>query len=169
MNIPTDIAALTALFEKLGAKEPDIWANSHTQENIPQFQRFLFLRQAWQHVLDEDNTTWIEQRIQNAELNPNAPYAGIGHALKNCIQQGIAPQDLTAIARGVQAEMLFNLCYLLENPAFSESELQNFAWGLFEVDENDNPLPPRIGALHESVLETDPTGREMRPNNTLLS
>jgi hypothetical protein len=41
----------------------------------------------------------------------------------------------------------------------------NFAWGLFRVGETGDPIQPRIGGLHESVLETDPTGREKRPRN----
>jgi hypothetical protein len=59
--------------------------------------------------------------------------------------------------------MLFQLCYTLDDPNFSEAELADFGCGLFQVDEDDNPMPPRIGGLHESVLDTDPTGREMRP------
>jgi hypothetical protein len=61
---------------------------------------------------------------------------------------------------------LFNICYLLDDPNFAEQELEEFAWGLFEVDENDNPIGARIGSLHESVLATDPTGREMRPSGS---
>jgi hypothetical protein len=35
-------------------------------------------------------------------------------------------------------------------------------WELFEVDSTGKPLHP-VDGLHESVLDTDPTGREMRP------
>jgi len=45
----------------------------------------------------------------------------------------------------------------------TEKELSDFAWGLFQLDGDGTPVPPCIGGLHESVLETDPTGREMRP------
>jgi hypothetical protein len=38
-------------------------------------------------------------------------------------------------------------------------------WALFEVDDNGRPLR-EIGMLQESVLETDPTGREMRPRSS---
>jgi hypothetical protein len=163
MNVPDDIASLSALFEKLGAKDSKSWASSQIKEGIPQLQRFLFLRQAWSTILDEDNIKWIEGEIQNTEKNPSGPYAGVGSALKHAIAKGVSPQDLTDIARGIQAQMLFQICYLLDDPSFSEPELQDFSWGLFEVDEEDNPIQPRIGGLHESVLETDPTGREMRP------
>jgi hypothetical protein len=163
MDIPSDLRALSALFEKFGATEPESWARSQIEEGIPQLQRFLFLRQAWKRVLSEHNTTWIDREISEAEKYPTGPYAGVGQALKRVVAAGASRQDLTDIARGVQAEMLFRLCYLLEDPDFRESELESFGWGLFEVDEDDNPKQPRIGSLHESVLETDPTGREMRP------
>ncbi|MES2206217.1 MAG: hypothetical protein V4525_05390 [Pseudomonadota bacterium] len=165
MHIPTDIEQLTELFKKFGAKDPELLAESQIKEEIPQLQRFLFLRQAWKRILEEHETDWIQQEIKNSETFPDAPYSGIGLALKKCIQKGIAPQELTNIARGIQAQTLFHLCYLLDAPSFAENELQNFAWGLFAVDENDNPYLPRINALHESVLETDPSGHEMRPQN----
>jgi hypothetical protein len=37
-------------------------------------------------------------------------------------------------------------------------------WVLAQVDEDGDLIGP-IGGLHESVLETDPTGREMRPRS----
>jgi len=163
MNVPDDIASLSALFEKLGAKDSKSWASSQINEGIPQLQRFLFLRQAWSNILDEDNIKWIDSQIEDAERNPSGPYAGVGSALNRVLAMGVSPQDLTDIARGIQAQMLFQICYLLDDPGFSEPELQDFSWGLFEVDEDDNPVQTRIGGLHESVLETDPTGREMRP------
>jgi hypothetical protein len=63
----------------------------------------------------------------------------------------------------MQAQFLFSLCYLLDDPMLTEEELSDFGWGLFEVDTDGRPVPRCIGGLHESVLETDPTGREMRP------
>lgn len=163
MNIPSDTRKLTQLFKKFGARDPELWASSQTKEGIPQLQRFLFLRQAWRSVLEEKNLAWIDREVQRSEGYPSGPYAGVGAALKRCLTRGVPAQDLTDIARGVQAQMLFQLCYLLDDPAFAESELADFSWGLFEVDGDDKPIGPRIGSLHESVLGTDPTGREMRP------
>jgi hypothetical protein len=39
-------------------------------------------------------------------------------------------------------------------------------WGLFEVSE-DGKVGRPIQGLHESVLQTDPTGREMRPKDAV--
>jgi hypothetical protein len=51
----------------------------------------------------------------------------------------------------------------LEDPGDVEPEVADMAWQLFLIDdENGTPITP-IGALIESVLETDPTGRYMMP------
>jgi hypothetical protein len=62
----------------------------------------------------------------------------------------------------MQAELLFGLCYLLDGHDASEPEVADVFWCMFQTDGNGKALRS-FGALHESVLETDPTGREMRP------
>jgi hypothetical protein len=163
MELPTSQSELADLFRKFGARDPESWASSQLQEGIPQLQRFLFLRQAWANVVAEDDISWIGKAMQQTEREANAPYGDIGRVLRSCLAKGISAQDLTSLARALQAEFLFSMCYLLDDPTFRERELQDFSWGLFEVDADGKPIPPRIGGLHESVLETDPTGREVRP------
>ena len=51
--------------------------------------------------------------------------------------------------------LLYKLCYLLDDPGDVEEEVMNITWGLFQTDEEGNPLD-LIGGLHESVLETAP-------------
>lgn len=53
---------------------------------------------------------------------------------------------------------------MLEDNGLTEPELEGIGWGLFQTDEEGNALAP-IYSLHESVLDVDPTGREMRPKN----
>jgi hypothetical protein len=60
-------------FEKLGAGDADGWARSQLEENIPQLARFLFLRQAWRAIVDEDDSTWITNAITRAESRPHGP------------------------------------------------------------------------------------------------
>ena len=142
-------------------------ARSQLDEGIPQLQRFLFLRQAWRNVVREDNVDWVQREVQRARQDPDGPDAGVGQALARCVEKGVSADDITDIVRGMQAQLLFKLCYLLDDPLFPEKALRDFAWGLFEVDDDGNPIPPRIGGLYESVLETDPTGREVRPRNVV--
>jgi hypothetical protein len=157
-----DQKKLTALFEKLGARDPEGWARSQFEEGIPQLARFLFLRQAWRAVVSEGDSGWIAGAIASAEARPSDPYAGVGHALRSLRARGATNEELTDLVRGMQAELLFQICYLLEDPGDLEPDVEDVTWSLVETDEEGNVLDD-IRGLHESVLEMDPTGREMRP------
>jgi hypothetical protein len=162
MTIPADIKGLAALFAKLGAPDPESWARSQVNEGIPQLARYLFLRQAWRSVVAEDDSSWIDRVIQHAETGPEQPYAGAGHALRQLRAKGATDREITDLVRAMQAELLFSFCYLLEDPAIEEAEASEVTWTLVQTDSEGNVLGA-IDGLHESVLETDPTGREMRP------
>lgn len=162
MKLPSTKEELTNLFRQLGARDPEAWASSPIEEGIPQLQRFLWLREAWKLVVPDDNLDWIDAEIKYAETRLEDPYAGVGVALKRCLEKGVERETLKEVVRGMQAQFLFGLSYMLEDPSFPESEVKTLSWGLFETDEDGNPLV-HIGGLHESVLETDSTGTEMRP------
>ncbi len=148
---------LTSLFEKLGARNPEEWARSQMTEGIPQLARFLFLRQAWRGVVSPSDPTWIDASLQGYKTNPDAPYAPVGKAIETLQAKGATEQELTELVRGMQAELLFNLCCLVEGPGEVEEEVSDVAWGLFLLDDEDQPVQS-IEGLHESVLETDPAG-----------
>jgi hypothetical protein len=161
-----NLQELTALFRKLGADDPEGWARSQIREDIPQLARFLFLRQAWKLVVSEDDREWISAAQGD---DPNAPGGDLGPAIGRILAAGGAESDLTKIVRVMQWKLLFGLCYLLDDPdhmrdecEIFEKEARDILWCLFQVDENDHPVAV-VGGLHESVLETEPTGREMRP------
>ena len=157
-----NLAALTALFRKLGAPNPESWAQSQLTEGIDQLSRFVFLRQAWRQVPPATDTSWMEAQVAAAEKRSDQPGAGAGHALKRLLADGANREDLHTVVRTMQWELLHGLCYLLDDPGTLEPEVENLQWALVRVDEDGNAVGP-IGGLHESVLETDPTGREMRP------
>jgi hypothetical protein len=161
--IPTKLAALTRIFEIAGAKNPASWARSELQGKIPQLARFMFLRQAWRRVVSEDDTAWIDTSIAASRHDSEAPGASLGPALERCLANGGSREDLLQVARIAQWQLLHAICYLLSDPSIEEPELQHVAWALVEVDPEGRP-GREICALHESVLETDPTGREMRPS-----
>jgi hypothetical protein len=160
-----DEQSLTALFRRLGAPHPEAWARSQLAEGIPQLARYLFLRQAWKNVVPEGDSTWISIAIDRAAANPDEPYAGVGHALRKLKELGAGDAEITDLVRGMQGELLYSICYLLDDPGELEDDISHINWTLAEVDEEGNLLAG-IGGLHESVLETDPTGREMRPRPT---
>jgi hypothetical protein len=82
---------------------------------------------------------------------------GIADALEHRAPQVVVEMDLV---RGAQTELLFQFCYFLEDPGIEEDV--DMCWALVQMNQDGEVLGP-IGGLHESVLETDPTGREMRP------
>lgn len=166
MSIPNDPNELTKLFRELGARDPEVWASSQSSEGISQLHRFLFLRQAWERVISEGDDAWIDREMANAEKHPGQPFAGIGQALSRMETKGVAREDIVDLARGMQARLLFDLCYLLDDPSLLEPSVENFGWALVQTDEHFEPTTEVIPGLHESVLDTDPTGREMRPRHS---
>ncbi|HVY07704.1 MAG TPA: hypothetical protein VHB46_17140 [Burkholderiales bacterium] len=162
----TKTSRLTRLFELAGADDPESWAKSEVDEGIPQLARFLFLRQAWRQVVADGDVKWIDREIQLSKRSPDAPGAGLGLSLSRLLSSGASREDLTELARAVQWQLLHGLCYQLSDPAIEEPELSDVGWGLFEVIE-DGKVGRPIEGLHESVLETDPTGREMRPKDAV--
>lgn len=153
---------LTALFRKLGAPDPESWARSQHDEGIDQLSRFVFLREAWKAVVGPDDLGWIDRLIASSKRRPNDPCAGIGPALERLLAAGADRNDLQEVVRVMQYELLFSLCYLLEDPGTLEPEVAELSWRLVRT----NPAGDVIGTvdgLHESVLSLDPSGREMRP------
>ena len=160
---------LLATFKKLGIKNPELYAKAEVDENLPTLAGYLFVRQAWRcGVIREDDPFWTGLAAQDPGTQPEEPEhpneacGGFGAALNRIMNKGVDPQDLIEVIRDVQYEALFDFCKLLWDPGDIEPEAKDVGWGLFEVDQEGNPLRPMHG-LYESVLGLDPTGREMRP------
>ena len=156
------IEELIALFRKLGAPDPEAWARSQIDEGIDQLARYVFLRQAWKSVVLPDDTSWIDALIASAKARPTDPGAGAGPSLQRLLAAGADRKDIHEVVRVMQWELLFSLCYLLEDPGELESEIADMSWRLMRTSRDGACIGP-IGGLHESVLETEPAGREMRP------
>jgi len=159
------INELSEIFEKLGADDPSAWAASEVTENFPQLARFLFLRQAWRRIVPEGDTSWIEREIEWASANPGRPTSGLGVSLGNLLALGAKKDDINEVIRVMQYRLLHDLCYLLEDPGDVEDEVKDIYWQLYEMNSKGKPSRV-IGGLYESVLSMDPTGREMRPNES---
>lgn len=160
------LSALSKKFSLLGASDPESWAASQLSEDIPQLHRFLFLKQMWELVVSEDDESWIEQYVSSYRNEPGAPFSGAGRAIERMLAKGVARTDIVDLVRATQVELLSGLCYRLEDPSFSpdtEDLAEGIGWALVTTNDEFEPTSEMIGGLHESVLETDPTGREMRP------
>ena len=165
MSKEQEIQRLTEHFRDLGAPDPEGWARSQVKEGIPQYARFVFLRQMWRNVIADGDTSWIDPEIRRAERKPREPGAGIGPALKRMLAAGVAREDIAEVVRVMQWQTVFHIAYQLSDPgvvSYPSNETPRVNWTLFEVDDDGRPLHP-IDGLYESVLDTDPTNREMRP------
>lgn len=163
MSVPSEVERLTELLRRAGAPNPERWATSQIGEGVNQLHRFIFLRQAWRGVVSEGDRSWISKAVKAAEADPDAPFTGVGLALSRLLNLGANQNDLVDVVRGMQAQLLFHICYLLDDPSIDECELSGIGWALVETDADLEPTARKMGGLHESVLETDPSGREMRP------
>jgi hypothetical protein len=169
MQIPEDVESLAALFKRLGARNAEAWARSQVDEGINQLGRFLFLRAAWRTVINDGDVSWIQDCVARSKRDPNAPGAAAGAALERLLATGASRDDLATVARVMQWQTLFGLCHLLSDPGVLEEEVKDYAWYLMGADMESDEQLGSIDGLHESVLETDPTGREMRPVGSILS
>jgi hypothetical protein len=156
------IEKLTSLFRELGAPDPEGWARSQIDEGIDQLARYVFLRQAWRRVVPPEDASWIDAQIASAKARPSSPGAGAGLALQRLLAAETDRKDIHEVVRVMQWELLFSLCYLLEDPGELEPEIADMSWRLMRTND-DGACIGIIGGLHESVLETEPAGREMRP------
>lgn len=157
---------LIALFKSLGAHAPEELIQYLPEDPSTQLARYMFLKQAWDCVAREGDTQWIDEAVARSNKHPAEPYAGLGLVLQKLLAAGIARDDITELSRCLQAGMLFRIAYLLDGRAYQVKGLEHINWSLVRTDEEGNPTAEQIGGLHESVLETDPTGREMRPRDT---
>ncbi|SFR55687.1 hypothetical protein SAMN04488005_2860 [Yoonia tamlensis] len=160
--------ALTEIFSALGARAPEQLAVSQVSEGIPQLHRYLFLKQAWAQTVDEQDDSWIDREVEAARRHPDAPFSGKGHAIGRMLELGVARSDIVDVVRNAQAEMITGLCYLLDDPSLTpedEERVGALGWALVVTNDEFAPTDEVIGGLHESVLDTDPTGREMRPRS----
>jgi hypothetical protein len=116
-------------------------------------------------VCSESDDSWIERQIAHSRRQPDEAYAGV-RALEKLLALGADRRDLVDLVRGTQAEALFSFSYLLSDPHLLSDEVEevrDIGWALVETDAEWNPTDRGIGGLHESVLQMDPTRREMRP------
>jgi hypothetical protein len=161
------LSELTELFRELGAPDPESWARSQFQEGIRQLARFSFLKAAWRGVVQEGDVDWIEQEVDRYQKDANGVAAGAGRALSRLLDSGASADNLTQLVRRMQWQTLFHVCGTIDdcghdyhNPWRPD---EHWHLVLHEDLEKCQFTNADVGGLHESVLELDPTGREMRP------
>jgi hypothetical protein len=160
------VEGLAAAFRKLGFSEEESRRKAEYQVSSerPELARMSFLKCAWAGVISEGNSEWIERRIESFRRDPNGEGSGAGRALELLLRIGANPNDLTDLVRAMQHETLSEVCCVIDNcgDTYNDPFNPKAHWHLV-LSEVCPPEKNDVGGLHESVLETDPTGREMRP------
>lgn len=146
------VEELTQLFHKLGIREPEMWAQAELQERLGNLPRMGFLSQAWAEIPATlaELSHWAEATANDRN---NAALAAATERLRAA---GAINEDLLAMVRGLMGEFLFRISYLLDDPSFTDEQLQEcIRWGFYEETDWG---PRRIGGIHELVWSADPLG-----------
>jgi hypothetical protein len=151
---------LTRIFTEAGAKDPESWANSQYNEGINQLGRFSFLKCITSEWLQENQFDWIDNHISSNSDNFGNPCSQLGRALSEMILKGVSKESIIGLIRVIQYETLHHVCSTIDLSIDIQTPVSE--WGLFEIDKNNTPTSA-INGLHESLLEFDPSGNEMRP------
>ena len=122
----------------------------------------MFLKGAWQLVVSDEDTSWIDSLLQNVPSGSSDPFADAAHSIRAMLDAGVSKSVIARLVRAVQSEFLSDLCYMMDDPGSIEGNDECVDWSLIENDDDGNP-GRIINGLHESVIETDPTGRECEP------
>lgn len=140
------IAKLAERFRRLGAAEAELRARSEIKENIPQLTTFVLLREFWKRVVPEGDRTWPRRCYGTND-------DGRGGALRRVLDR-VDRDDLTAIVRAMQIDLLRELVCVIDGLFNLGPELRDVRWGFFELDEQGRPVRP-IDCLHELIDDED--------------
>lgn len=182
-----NVWALAETFRALGAGDPEGWAASEVEEDIPQLARFLFLRRlwrsAWQWKLppedwfaevepepsgggdveeDDDTPTLVagayDGGTQDGDGDP--PFLAAQQAVKRILAAGANPDDLREVARAIFLHTAFDAVQTVDEGHDPQAGEGMPGWLLTEVG-GDLVLTGRvIPDLHEDLLTTEPDETE---------
>jgi hypothetical protein len=129
----------------------------------PNVARVLFQLAAWDLVIDgrtvEGEPAWIEGWMRWARSR-DEPQQGTAAVIERILASGAAAEDLAAVVRAMQVDLLVNLCGLLDCEGlrrYDEAAPNHptSGWRLVEIDSDHNALEP-IECLQEGIEDFDP-------------
>jgi hypothetical protein len=181
----SDFDALVEKFRALGAGDPEGWAASEAEEDIPQLARFIFLRRlwrsAWQWTLppeewfaevepapgdeepadeDDDTPTLVRGDAEEADADGDPPFFAAQQAVRRILAAGADPEDLREVARAIFLHTAFDAVQTVDEGHDPQAGEGMPGWLLTEVG-GDLVLTGRvIPDLHEDLLTTEPDEAE---------
>lgn len=173
--------ALAERFRAAGAEEPEGWAASEVEDDVPQLARFIFLRRLWRGAWqwtqppgewfteiapdedpvggeDDDEPTLVSaappDEVPDEDADP--PFFTAQQAVRRILAAGADPEDLKEVARAIFLHTAFDAVQTVDeghDPRVGEGMP---GWLLTEVG-GDLVLTGRvIPDLHEDLLTTEP-------------
>jgi hypothetical protein len=175
------VEALAERFRAAGAGDPEAWAASEVEENIPQLARFLFLRRLWRSAAqwklppdawfaepepasgegpaveeDDDEPSLVPSDDAAAEEDGEPAFLAAQQAVGRILATGVDPEDLREVARAIFLHTAFDAVSTVDEGHDPEAGEGMPGWLLTEVG-GDLVLTGRtITALHEDLLTTEP-------------
>jgi hypothetical protein len=149
MRKKPDRAKLTEALRAAGCPDPEAWAQSEIEGNIPQFARYLLCKTIWEHAVE----LWRTEGALDAFPEARALVtAGADPEQLRLLGGKIAYETMTAIVNAIdQGE------YIGPAPVPDDAP----GWTIVEVDGRSlKPTGRKAGFIHESILSVDPTGTE---------
>lgn len=139
------------LFRSLGASNPEAWAHSEATEPIAQLARFCFLRRVWQDAIEpwRDRDTFY-------------PIPGLSDRVDGLIASGCDPEALSSLAATIAYHVSFAILMAIDDGTDPDEALPLPGWRLVETDQNGQYTGRTLNLLHESLIETDPSGQQAR-------
>jgi hypothetical protein len=180
------VRELAETFRELGAGDPEGWAASEVEDDIPQLARFLFLRRlwrsAWQWKLppedwfaevepepqddrpaeeDDDEPTLVSTSTDEAGDEDAEPaFLAAQQAVRRILAAGADPEDLREVARAIFLHTAFDAVQTVDEGHDPEAGEGMPGWLLTEVG-GDLVLTGRvIPDLHQDLLTTEPDEAE---------
>jgi hypothetical protein len=140
---------LVAALHAAGCDDPEAWANSEIEEDIPQFARYLLCKTIWEHSIEP----WRQD-------NPLEDYP----EAQALLAAGADPQQLRRLGGKIAYETMTLVINAIDQEEYvGPAEVPDDApgWMIAEVDgESLESTGRKAGFIHESILAVDPTGTE---------
>ena len=140
-------------FRELGAQDPESWAKSESEENIPQLARFCFLRGIWRSI--ESWTTsdaWIDNSLKEGTRGGHETFVKGGQALQRLLDARASRTNLQDLARLIAFNATFEVLNRIDDGYDADLEDDYPGWRLIETM-NEKETARAVSGLHESLLE----------------
>ncbi|HEV3480428.1 MAG TPA: hypothetical protein VG144_13400 [Gaiellaceae bacterium] len=149
MRKKPDGAQLVAALRAVGCPDPEAWAQSELEEDIPQFARYLLCKTIWEHGVEP----WRDEATLDAFPEARALVdAGADREQLRLLGGKIAYETMTAIVNAIDEGTYVG-------PAAVPDDAPG--WVIVELDGRSlKPTGRKAGFIHESILSVDPTGTE---------